>query len=246
VRRLLGPASSAVLGLNLWAALLLVPALHTDALARKGALGVVLLGVPLVALAAGVWMLAARGERARLALLGVFPGTLLLPALVDPLLVGPGAHGGFTFAATIVSFGAYLGGVAWLLARGDEPTVATKTTRLRHPQGDPRMRDRTRDRRLMLALALAVPVAIFVLPLARPGAGADARAAYPDAPDAALAAIAAIAAALSAGVLLVYFGPALRRARAESVAHPSARVRVAWTLASVALGIAAAFALVSR
>jgi hypothetical protein len=247
VRRWLGPAATGVLGANVWTALLLVPAIHTDAFSRAGPWIAAPLAIPLAVLAAGIALLALGRRRAPEALLYGFPVSLLVAPVFDPVLVGPGSHGGVTFALTLVSFLGYVAAVTWLLARAAEPTLSVRTTRLRHPEGDARIADRLRDRRLVLALAAGVPLFVLVLPFARPDGLSDLRRAFPDAPGAATAAVAALATTLAAGVLLVYFGPMLRRARAfPSGESASARTRLGWTLTMILAGAAAAVALAMR
>lgn len=245
--RWLGPAATLVLGTNVWVTLLCVPAIHTTALSRVGAWIVVPLAIPLGVLAFGVGLLAAGRPWARTALLFAFPVSLVIAPIADPPLVGPASHGGVTFALTLASFVAFLVAVAWLLARAEEPALASRTTRLRHPEGDARIADRLRDRRLVLALAALVPIFTLVLPLARPEGLDDVRRSFPDAAGPAVSAVVALATALGAGILLVYFGPMLRRARAEAGSDSvSARARLGWTLTMIVLGAAAAIALATR
>ena len=247
VKRRLGPAATIVLGANAWTTMLLVPALHTSAFDRHGAWIAVPLALPLGVLAAGAVLLARDRPRARFVLLCAFPVSLVVAPIADPILVGPASHGGVTFALTLLSFVAFLGAVAWLLSRVDEPSLASRTTRLRHPEGEPRAAERRRDRRLLLALAALVPVATVVLPLARPGGLDEVGRSFPDAAGPATSAVVALATALGAGVLLVYFGPMLRRARAEGSAESvSGRVRLGWTLTMIVLGATAAAVLAAR
>ena len=176
-----------------------------------------------------------------------FPVSLVVAPVADPILVGPASHGGVTFALTLVSFVAFLGAVAWLLARAQEPALGSRTTRLRHPEGEPRTAERLRDRRLVLALAALVPIFTIVLPLARPDGLDEIRRAFPDAAGPATAAVVALATALAAGVLIVYFGPMLRKARADAASDSvSGRARLGWTLTAIVLGAAAAAALAMR
>jgi hypothetical protein len=246
VRRWLGPAAIVVLGTNVWIAVLAVPAIHTSALSRVGTWIAAPLAIPLVLVALGATLFALGNPRARVTLFFLFPVSLVVAPIADPILVGAASHGGVTFALALVAFVAFLGAVAWLLAREEEPTLASRATRLRHPEGDPRVAERLRDRRLVLALGAAVPVFVIVLPLARPGGLEDIRRSFPDAAGPASAAIVALASALAAGILLVYFGPMLRRARAEPTERISSRSRLGWTLTMILVGAAAAVALASR
>ncbi len=122
-----GPALMlALLGVNVWATMALVPALWSGA-ARTGTMRVLLL-LPLLPLAIGVlWRRA--GE-----LLLVFPMVLLVPLVMDGRMTSSTVYSLRTFALAAGSLIGFLVGAAVVLAQLDAPARAASERSLRPRQ----------------------------------------------------------------------------------------------------------------
>lgn len=233
------------LGLNLWVVVIGLPGIHVEV--GPGVWVVAM--VPLLALAAGA-AAAVRPELApgagRLApplLVLAFPGLLVVPLAAARELTGVNVYGPGNLAVAALALVAYGAGTLLVLARAAVPPAGQKTTPIQGWFMPEDAKRRRAGRIAMLGGAALVAASTLYAAFLRPGAAADVAAAYGDAAPGAHVAIGAAALILPIGVLLVYFGPPLRRPVPDDLV-PSPASRLRSTLGLVLVGAAAAVALV--
>jgi hypothetical protein len=192
-----------LLGANLWATVVLVPALWAGTTSSR-----LLAGIPLFALA---WALAQKRD---FLLFGVFPTTLALCAACQleatALLARPAVLG-----LAVVGLLAYLFVAARVAARAEAAQLPE-----RNPTPLLAAEKRTPPGRTLFAFTLVAPVVFLWACVLRPGAAFDLATHHPDLPAAGALVICA-AVALWTGLVVVYIRSALsvtgtqKRVRAE-------------------------------
>lgn len=144
---------AAVLGLNVWVTLILVPALFTGALRgpvqHLGAL------IPLAALGIGL------ARRSVPWLLGAFPAALLLPITFAPRLVAGHVHGPWSFLLVAASLVGYLFTVSWFSTFRDLPAPVRLRALPGNDDTPPRWARRFRIYRGLALLSLLLPAALL-------------------------------------------------------------------------------------
>lgn len=245
VRRLLPALVTAGLGLNLWVVVLGLPALHVEV----GAAVWIATLLPLFALAAGAAatvrpeVLPGTGRLAPpLLVLGV-PALLVVPLAADRTLTGVNVYGPGNLVVAALALVAYGTGTLLVLGRPVVTPVGGKTTPIQGWTLAPDAKARRNGRLAMLVGAGLVASSTLYAAFLRPGAAAEVAASYGESATGANIAIGAVALVLPIGVLLVYFGPPLRRPVPDDpLPPPGSRLRS--TLALVLVGAIAAVALV--
>lgn len=216
------------LGVNLWAILVCLPALHVGI----GPAGWSLCAVPLVPLVVGAAFTVrpplvgnARRLAPTLLLLG-FPAGILVPLSVLRELTGVNVYGPGNLVVAAAALLAYGGGALFVVGRvGLEPSPH-RSVPIQGWSIEPAATRRKVARGIVLTSAALVAATTLWAAFLRPGLSEDVRAAYGISAGAATIAIGAVAMALAVGVLLVYFGPPLRRPVQEApVPSPSRRLR---------------------
>ena len=142
----------AVLGVNAWASVAALPAVHlvrAGDLSLPAALATVLALAPL---AAGLWMLFRRHRRSHLALVLAFPLALLLPALTQPSMVRASVLSGPAVGFASVGLAVYLVAACWARSRTDLVLIEASSGPTKPGRGHPRAK--------ILQVALAVGAAL--------------------------------------------------------------------------------------
>lgn len=160
-----------VLGANIWVSFLLLPVLHMER--SPGAAVATLMALSPIALAVGAWL------RQRVVLLGVYPGLLLLPALLAPGLVGVNVYSPWTFLLVAASFLAYLLGVPLMLSLMETPASPEVIRELEPFPWDAKWRRRVRIYRGMAAASAIFPAALVYALYVDPTVRAALVASYP-------------------------------------------------------------------
>lgn len=245
MRRLLPAVVTGGLGANLWVVVIGLPAVHVGV----GVGGWVACLLPLLALAAGAAasvrpeLVARAGTLAAPLLLLVFPTLCIVPLAVERALTGVNVYGPGNLVVAALALLAYAIGALLVIARPALTPVAQKTTPIQGWSLPPDAKRRRRGRVSLIGGAGLVCASTLYAAFLRPGAGGDVAAAYGEGAAGATIAIGAAALVLPLGVLLVYFGPPLRRPVPEDPLPPPAS-RLRSTLALVLVGAVAAVALV--
>jgi hypothetical protein len=192
-----------VLGLNLWASLLLVPLYHQRAEAIG--LAAVLAAPPLLLLTSGVLL------RSRLLLLALFPSSLLAPMLARPALVSFSALSPLTFTLVGLATVGFILGASSLLARSTAPLTPERGRDLEdNTAGKAKWSSRRLLYRGLTGLAMLIPwVLIYGLYL-RADAFVDLRRFYPQRAPAAAALFGVLVLGLWLLLFLLYFARPLR------------------------------------
>jgi hypothetical protein len=246
VRRLLPLIVSGALGLDLWAILVCLPALHVGIGPAEWALCL----IPLVPLLAGAILTLGRGilprgrELAPAMLLLGFPAALLLPLVILRDLTGVNVYGPWNIIVAVLALLAYGGGTLLVLARLRGEPSPHRSVPIQGWTIDPPARRRRNARIVVLSAAALIPVTTLSAAFVRPGLADEVGVAYGKAAGAATVGIGAIGLALSLGVLLVYFAPPLRRpAPEEPIPSPARRLRSTVLLLVLAAGASIALLL---
>lgn len=245
MRRVLPVVVTAGLGLNLWVVVVGLPALHVDATWPTWVAAL----VPLLALASGAAasmrpeIVAGAGKLSAPLLVLAFPVLLVVPLGVERALTGVNVYGPGNLAVAALALLAYGVGALLVIGRAPPPLAGQKTTPIQGWALQPDAKRRRAGRFTMLGGAGLVAASTLYAAFLRPGAAEDVAQAYGSAAPGATIAIGAAALMLPLGVLLVYFGPPLRRPVADDAIPPPAS-RLRSTLALVFVGAAAAVTLV--
>jgi len=233
------------LGLNLWVVVIGLPALHVGV----DAVVWIVAGIPLVALVTGALatvrpeVAPGAGRLAAPTLVLVFPALLIVPLAAARALTGVNVYGPGNLVVAALALLAYGVGALLVLGRPAAAPAGHKTTPIQGWALQPDAKRRRAGRLSMLAGGGLVAATTLYAAFLRPGAAEDVASAYGDAAAGATIAIGAAALILPIGVLLVYFGPPLRRpVPEEPLPPPGSRLRS--TLALVLVGAIAAVALV--
>jgi hypothetical protein len=224
-----------LLGLNVWAIALAIPALGATHTASIGFVSG-LLG-PLVALGLALAALRARHPAARLTTLAGFPTALALGVGARPELQFGEGHTPLTMVLAAASFVAWSAAAARALGRPARGRTAT--TQPLGPHGEPsaERRRRTRARRVLLTVTSLGALALVALAPALRDRGEWERVWGEAAPEGALLTTVA-GGALATLVLGALVGPALRAERTAVAPHPS-WLRVGFAVVAFATGLAA-------
>jgi hypothetical protein len=161
-----------VLGVNIFVSFLLLPALHLE---RPGPSKTTLLLLALAPIALGLGV----ALRHAVLLLAVFPLALVVPAAVNPQLVGVNIYTRPTFVLVALSFLAYLIGTLFLLHQIAMPAPPELRHELREYYFDARWRRRLRMYRWLAGLAALFPTVLIATLFLHPGVQADLERAYP-------------------------------------------------------------------
>lgn len=198
-----------VLGLNLWATLLLVPLLHLRI--DQVLLPALLAGLPVILLFAGVlW-------RSRVLLQALFPISMLPPIGARPALVGVNALSNLTFVLVGVALISFTVGASFLLARVEAPEAPTAGRDLEDATAQlPSWRARWFIYRMLTTFTIVLPLVLLFALYLRPGAFSDLHRFYPERANAA----AALFGVLTLGLWLALFhlyvaGPARHHIRGD-------------------------------
>ncbi len=162
-----------VLGLNILVCFLVLPVLHLEWPGPSKTTLLLIAPAPLV-LFAGVAL------RHGLLLLALFPVLLVLPAVVNPQLVGVNIYTPWTFVLVAASFLAYLLGTAFLLQVLDAPPPPEVREELHRYTLEGHWRRRRRVYRMMAIVAGIFPAVLIGTLFLHPGVQADLRASYPN------------------------------------------------------------------
>lgn len=206
IQRFAGTAGILVLGSNLWASLVLIPALHLSAAERSLPLKLTVALPPLV-LVLGLVL------RSRAALLGGFLIALLAPLLAQPRLVGGGVFRAGSFALLAFAGVAYAVGAALLLQRAAAPPRAAELRPLRDAPPIELGRVRRRVFRGLAILAALFPAVLVAALFIDPLAGDALRSQFPERAPEALA----LFGTLALGLWLLLFARFFRRPLAAQV-----------------------------
>ncbi|MBI2894984.1 MAG: hypothetical protein HYY06_15625 [Deltaproteobacteria bacterium] len=245
MRRLLPVVLTGALGVNLWVILICLPAVHVGI----GTGGWILCALPLAVLVAGAAFTlrppvvqSARRLAPPSLLLG-YPAGLLVPLTALRDLTGVNVYGPGNLVVAAAAVLAYGAGALFVIGRvGLEPTPH-RSVPIQGWAIDASATRRKIARGIVLTSAALVPATMIWAAYLRPGLAEDVSGAYGSSAQAATVAIGAAALALPVGVLLVYFGPPLRRpALEEPIASPARRLR--GTVLLLALAALASIALV--
>ncbi len=193
----------AALGVNLWVAFLLLPALHMER-PGPGPLAWFMVALPLAGLAGGILL------RRRGLLMGLYPALLLLATLAVPKLVSAGVYSPFTFTLMGASFMAYQLVTLYLTGLMDAPPVPTEGRDLAPVHLGSRWRRRLRIHRWMAALAVFFPAVLLATAFLHPGLQQDLQLNYPRRAGAARALVGVLTLALWASIFYAYFLVPLR------------------------------------
>lgn len=148
--RAFADAVALALGANVWVSLVLVPAILVGALGSSGKAALV--GLPLVALGAGIW------RRSELILLGAFPSALLLPISVTPTIASSHQYGPLRLAVVATGVVAYLLSVSFFMAfREPARPVGTRPLASAAVAAPQRWRRRERVYWMLTILAVLCP-----------------------------------------------------------------------------------------
>jgi hypothetical protein len=224
-----------LLGLNVWAVALAIPALGAAQAASVGLL-LALFG-PLVALGLALAALRVGHPAAPPATLAGFPAALALGIGARPELQHGEAHTPFTLAIAVLSFVAWSAAAARALGRPPLGRPATSQPLGPHGEPSPARRRRARARRALLAVTSLGALTLVAIAPALRDRGELERAWGDAAPEGALLTTVA-AGALATIVLGAFVGPALRAERAAVASRPS-WLRVGFAILAFATGIAA-------
>jgi hypothetical protein len=145
---------STVLGLNLWLALMLVPALSVGSFRDRPWL-LAVAALPLVVLALGVT------ARSATTLLLWFPASLLVPLGVDPRLATGPAHGPLSFGVAAASLVAFALGSAFFSAFHEPPPPERMRVLGTGAALPSRWRRRFRVYRALVVLSVAFPAVLL-------------------------------------------------------------------------------------
>jgi hypothetical protein len=155
--RALGDGVAALLGVNLWVSVILLPGVFVGAWSSW--LSVAVAALPLLVLAFSLW------QRSEQGLLLGFPTVLLVPAALHPEMVAPHVYGGVRFVLVALSLGGYLFGVVYLTRprAWPAPGASRPLSSSQQPMAE-RWRRRYRVYRGMAIAALVVPcVLVYVV-----------------------------------------------------------------------------------
>jgi hypothetical protein len=225
----------ALLGLNVWAVSLAIPALDASRSASVGLFAALL--VPLAALALALATLRARHPAAAFATLGAFPVALALGVGARPELQRGDAHTPLTLCVAVLSLVAWATAAAHALGRAPRGRSTTLQPLGPRSEASPGRQRRTRARRALLAVASLGAVALVSVAPALLDRGEAERVWGEAAPEGVLfATIAggALATLLLGGVI----GPSLRAGRATAASRPS-WLRVGFAVVAFGTGLAA-------
>jgi hypothetical protein len=195
---------AAALGINLWATMVVVPALHLGAALRSP----VVLGV-LSALGAGV-LVAGVLLRSRITLLTLFPLTLVAALAFDPTLAGPSVYTPATLLPCAVALILHFGGSLLFLGTTHAPKAPLRLRPL--PPTTP-TRAQSRGRRVchsFTALAAIMPLGMLGALHYRPSAARDLATSFGANLELGIALLDLFVLALWAGVFVTYFAGPLR------------------------------------
>jgi hypothetical protein len=199
LRRKIPQLLAAALGVNLWATMVLVPALYLRASARSGVALWLLcaLGPPL--LAAGV------ARRSRWLLLFVFPAALVAAPAFEPALAGPSVYTPAALLPCVAALLLHFAGALLLLADAGAPPPPLTVRPVEQTATTARARRHLRVYRGGAIAAAALLLVMLAAVHGRPGAAADlARSFGPDV-QAATTVMDLCVVGLWVGLFLVYF-----------------------------------------
>lgn len=172
-RRTVWDLAILVLGINILVCFLVLPVLHLEWPGPSKTTLLLVAPAPLVLLC-GVAL------RHTLLLLALFPVLLVVPAVVNPQLVGVNIYTPWTFVLVAVSFLAYLLGTAFLLQILNAPAEPEVREELRRYTLDGYWRRRLRIYRVLAILAGVFPAVLIGTLFLHPGVQEDLRASYPN------------------------------------------------------------------
>ena len=225
----------ALLGLNLWAVLLAIPAAYSGG--AGGAQRLLLLGAPLLVLAAGTYALVRSSPGAMWLLIGVFPPALVAVMATRPELRGLDAYPPLGLALGALSLVAFGGSAAAAVTRPRATRLTTRQALASPPEPVPGAAKRMVARRLLLGVGALGALALVAIAPALGGRPALERAWGDSASEGALLASVA-GSALATLVLSVFIGPALRADRPRTAPRSSLR-RALLALLVVVSGVVA-------
>jgi hypothetical protein len=209
-----------LLGLNLWADLLAIPAVYSGA--AGGLPRLLLLAAPLLVLAAGTYALVRSSAGAMWLLIAVFPSGLVAVMAARPELRGLDAYPPLGLGLGALSLVAFGGSAA---AAATRPRATRRTTRqpLASPfEPVPGASARTLARRLLLGAGAVAALALVAVAPAL-GGRAGAERAWGDAASEGALLASVAGSALATLVLSVFIGPALRADRPRTAPRSSVR-----------------------
>jgi len=152
--RAFADAVAILLGINVWASVLLLPSLYAGAWHGGAMVATSLL--PLLVLIVGVWL------RSDVVLLLGFPATLLVPVALTPAIASPSVYG--PARLVVVGFGAvaYLFGASFFTSFYEPPAPASvrPLTSSRQPPAE-RWRRRFQVYRVLAVLSLLTPLILL-------------------------------------------------------------------------------------
>lgn len=227
----------AVLGLNAWLSVAVLPAyqvLRAAELRPPAAVAVALGPLPLIA---GALLLRARSPLSPWLLVLLFPMALLLPAVAQPALGRAPVATELSAGLSALGLTAYLLGACWALGRAEaRPLAARAHPRAQPGQGGRRSRARFLAIALPIAAMLVAAVVITTAHLVPVSAGADAL------EGTRRTVASAFGLVLWTGSVLLVIAPAARRPRLGPLPRPSRGAAAIWL---VVLALAVAMLLLS-
>jgi hypothetical protein len=220
------------LGANAWLVANVLPLAFAG---PRSIAAVLLVAIPIAALAAGVWLTSVRPMLAEWGLFGVFPTLLAAVSATLPAVTVQtpySAVGGVLAAISLVAFGA---GAAHALGR---PLVLREA--VQKPLGGIAPVDEEPKRRLLRRLLLGLGgVGALAIAMIAPLAGATEgyEAAFGEHASTAATLIVTLAGAIASAVLVFFVGPSLRSTRVAPPTRKIARRRFYGFMVSVVLGL---------
>ncbi|HEY3352607.1 MAG TPA: hypothetical protein VGQ83_05130 [Polyangia bacterium] len=190
---------AAALGVNLWATMVLVPALYLRASAQSAVLLWLVCALAPLLLMAGVWW------RSRWLLLLAFPGALVAAPAVEPALAGPSVYTAATLLPCAAALLLHFAGSLFLVAAAAAPPPPVRVRAIDPAAPPARARRQLRLYRAFAVGAGALLAAMLAAVHYRPSARADLARSFGVSPEAAITVIDLAILGLWAGMFLVYF-----------------------------------------